>query len=187
LPHSSLDAPPPFHYRQLINCAREEYSFLFNNATKLAIRAWVAHVSEKYFWKSELISEYFVDDRYENHYHLYERNLLGEPAVSFFRICLLMIAMPAGALAADREIALTIKDHRFEPAEVRVPAGEKVKLMVHNQDATPEEFESHKLNREKIVPGNSKATIYIGPLSPGQYPFFGEFNQKTAQGVVIAE
>lgn len=107
--------------------------------------------------------------------------------MSFFRMCLLLIALPASVLAADREVMLTIKDHRFDPAEVRVPAGEKVKLIVHNQDATPEEFESHKLNREKIVAGNSKATIYIGPLSPGRYPFFGEFNEKTAQGVVVAE
>ena len=107
--------------------------------------------------------------------------------MSIFRICLLLIAFPVGAWAADREIMLTIKDHRFDPAEIRVPAGEKVKLIVHNQDATPEEFESHKLNREKIIAGKSKATIYIGPLAPGRYPFFGEFNEKTAQGVVIAE
>jgi hypothetical protein len=57
---------------------------------------------------------------------------------------------------------------------------------VHNQDPTPEEFESYELNREKIIPANSAAIVYIGPLSPGEYPFFGEFNPKTAQGVLIA-
>jgi plastocyanin len=107
--------------------------------------------------------------------------------MSFLRVCLFLIALPGSAFAADREIALTIKNHRFDPAEVRVAAGEKVKLIVHNQDATPEEFESHKLKREKIIAGNSKATILIGPLAPGRYPFFGEFNEKTAQGVVVAE
>lgn len=91
------------------------------------------------------------------------------------------------AYAADSEFQLVIRDHRFEPSELRVPAGQKVKLMVHNQDATPEEFESHELNREKIIPAGSKATIYIGPLKPGRYPFFGEFNEKTARGVVVAE
>lgn len=94
---------------------------------------------------------------------------------------------PLCALAADKEFVVTIKDHRFTPSEVRVPAGQKVKLIVDNQDATPEEFESHELNREKIVAPKSKATIYIGPLKPGKYPFFGEFNQSTARGVVIAE
>jgi hypothetical protein len=35
--------------------------------------------------------------------------------------------------------------------------------------------------------GSAKAIIFIGPLKPGEYPFFGEFNPKTAQGKVIAE
>ena len=91
------------------------------------------------------------------------------------------------ANAAEFEIVLIIKNHRFEPAELRVPAGQRVKLVVHNQDSTPEEFESHSLNREKVIPGGSKATIYIGPLKPGRYDFFGEYNEATAKGVVVAE
>jgi plastocyanin len=94
---------------------------------------------------------------------------------------------PLCVFAADNEFVLTIKEHRFTPSELRVPAGKKVKLIVDNQDATPEEFESHELNREKIIAPKSKASIYIGPLKPGKYPFFGEFNQATARGVVIAE
>ena len=93
--------------------------------------------------------------------------------------------MPAAA--ADREVELAIREHRFEPAEVRVPAGQKIKLVVHNQDATPEEFESHELNREKVIAPGAKASIFIGPLKPGRYPFFGDFHEKTARGVVIAE
>ena len=89
--------------------------------------------------------------------------------------------------AADNEFAIAIRDHRFEPAEIRVPANQKVKLVVHNQDASPEEFESHELNREKVIAPGSKAGIYIGPLKPGRYAFFGEFNEKTARGVVIVE
>jgi hypothetical protein len=60
-------------------------------------------------------------------------------------------------------------------------------VVVDNQDATPEEFESHILNREKIVPGNSKATIFIGPLKPGTYEYFGDFHQATAQGKITAK
>lgn len=92
-----------------------------------------------------------------------------------------------GAIAADAEFTLVIKDHRFAPTELKIPAGQKVKLIVHNQDSTPEEFESHELNREKVIAGGAKATIYVGPLKPGRYPFFGEFNEKTAQGAIIAE
>ena len=105
-----------------------------------------------------------------------------------FKLAALAILLAAGAAqAADPEITLIIKDHRFEPSEVRVPANTKVKLLVQNQDASAEEFESHSLNREKVIPGKGKATIYIGPLTVGRYPFFGEFHEKTAQGVVIAE
>lgn len=97
------------------------------------------------------------------------------------------LLVTVAAHAADPEVTLVIKDHRFEPAEVKVPSGQKIKLIVHNQDSTPEEFESHSLNREKVIPGGQKATIFIGPLKPGRYSFYGEYNEKTAQGVVIAE
>ncbi|NMF89153.1 cupredoxin domain-containing protein [Aromatoleum petrolei] len=101
---------------------------------------------------------------------------------------LALLCLPFAAAAADpAEIPLTIRNHRFEPAEVRIPAGQKVRLVVHNQDGTPEEFESHELNREKVIPGGAKASIFIGPLQAGKYPFFGEFNEATARGVVIAE
>ena len=75
----------------------------------------------------------------------------------------------------------------MNPSELQIPAGEKIRLVVDNQDPTPEEFESHSLNREKIIPGNSKATIFVGPLKPGTYEFFGEFHQETAQGKIIVK
>lgn len=82
---------------------------------------------------------------------------------------------------------IVIKNHKFEPATLEVPAGKKVKLVVKNQDATPEEFESYELNREKVIAGNTQAIIFIGPLDPGTYPFFGEFNPATAQGKLVAK
>ena len=97
------------------------------------------------------------------------------------------IGIGAPVFAADPEFTLVIKDHKFSPTELKVPANTKVKLIVDNQDATPEEFESKELKREKVIPGKSKGTVMIGPLKPGRYPFVGEFHEKTAQGVVIAE
>jgi hypothetical protein len=105
-------------------------------------------------------------------------------ALPFFAFLALSSSL---ACAADPEVALAIKDHRFIPAEIRIPSGTKVKLIVHNQDATPEEFESFSLNREKVIAPGAKASIYVGPLQPGQYSFIGEFNQATAKGVIIAE
>ncbi len=98
---------------------------------------------------------------------------------------LLLISWSACAAAPVFEVE--IRDHLFYPAEFAVPAGKKIKLIVYNRDSTPEEFESYELNREKVIMGSSKAVIFIGPLKPGEYPFFGEFNPKTAQGKVVAE
>jgi plastocyanin len=99
----------------------------------------------------------------------------------------LILMLPLLAFATEDVFTIQIKNHRFEPAELAVPAGKKVKLLIENLDATPEEFESHELNREKVIAGNGKTTIYIGPLSAGKYPYYGEFNQATANGVIIAK
>lgn len=103
-------------------------------------------------------------------------------------LALVLALFPAISVAADlQEVSLAIKDHQFAPAEIRVPAGKKIKLVVSNQDSTPEEFESSQLNREKVIAGNSKANVYVGPLTPGKYAFWGEFNMNTARGMLVAE
>ncbi len=102
-------------------------------------------------------------------------------------ICLSVLLLPFAAFAADADYTLVIKDHRFQPAELKVPSGTKIRLLIENQDSTPEEFDSHDLNREKVITGHGSATVYIGPLDAGRYSFIGEFNEATAQGVVIAQ
>jgi plastocyanin len=97
----------------------------------------------------------------------------------------LLLLLTKVGFAAVPELAIEIKDHLFFPASIEIPAGTKVRLLISNNDPTPEEFESYGLNREKVIPGNSKTVIFIGPLKPGEYPFFGEFYPRTAQGVVI--
>ena len=113
------------------------------------------------------------------------------PAAMLARHAALVLALAALAAAplhaAEAEATLIIKDHRFEPSELKVPANQRVRLTVHNQDASPEEFESHPLNREKVIPAGAKATLFIGPLKPGRYDFFGEYHEATARGVVVAE
>jgi Cupredoxin-like domain len=101
-------------------------------------------------------------------------------------VMILSVAAPWGTASAQ-EINVTIRDHKFEPTELRVPANKRVTVYVTNEDATPEEFESNSLKVEKIIPGKSKGLVRIGPLAPGRYDFFGDFHQDTAKGVVIAE
>jgi len=79
---------------------------------------------------------------------------------------------------------IEIRNHLFFPSELTVPVNTKVKLLIINRDSSAEEFESYELNREKIIPANSKGVVFIGPLKPGVYPFFGEFFPKTAQGKI---
>ena len=89
--------------------------------------------------------------------------------------------------SAGIPIDVTIKDHRFTPAEIHVPAGKPATLNVKNEDATAEEFESHELKIEKVIAGGTSGTVRLRPLDPGKYPFIGEYHEDTAKGVIVAE
>jgi plastocyanin len=99
----------------------------------------------------------------------------------------LVAGLTAPQAMADADIKLVIENHKFEPAEIRVPANQKIRIVIDNRDATPEEFESASLRAEKVIPGKSKGVVIVGPLKPGRYSFIGEFNEATAQGMLIAE
>jgi hypothetical protein len=99
----------------------------------------------------------------------------------------LVLAMATSASAQDPPYTLVIKDHQFQPTEIEIPAGQKIALTVKNNDSTPEEFESTELRREKVVAGGEEITVYIGPLKPGKYEFFGDFNPKTARGHIVVK
>ena len=88
---------------------------------------------------------------------------------------------------ATPEYKLVIKDHRFLPSELTVPAHTKFKVLVTNQDSTPSEFESNDFNREKIVLPGHTVVVFIGPLDTGHYKFFDDFHQSTGNGVLIVE
>ena len=79
-----------------------------------------------------------------------------------FAVAALVTLAPPVARAAD--YTLTIKDHKFSPAELKVPANKRIVITVINNDITPEEFESGVLRVEKVIAGNSKGTVRIGPL-----------------------
>jgi hypothetical protein len=96
----------------------------------------------------------------------------------------LLGAVPAAAYPAG-PLTLLIKDQAFSPREITVPAGEKVELMIQNQDELPAEFESYDLSREVVVPAHGQVKVYIGPLDPGRYRFFNDFHQES-EGFVVA-
>ncbi len=111
------------------------------------------------------------------------------PKSPFIRVLLLIGTLLSAirVAAATPVIDVEIKNHLFIPSEIIIPENTKVKLVIHNRDETDEEFESYELNREKVIIGNRKGVIFVGPLPAGEYPFFGEFFPKTAQGKVIVK
>ena len=98
-----------------------------------------------------------------------------------------LCGIPLNVWPGTPVININIQNHLFIPSEITIPENTKVKLLIHNLDDTDEEFESYELNREKVIIGNRRGVIFIGPLSAGEYPFFGEFFPKTAQGKVIVK
>jgi len=96
------------------------------------------------------------------------------------------LAVPIAAHAADPNFTLTIKDRKFDAAELDVPANVKFTVTVKNDDKVPSEFESGDLNREQVVVGGGTITVFLGPLTPGSYEFFDDFN-PTARGHIVAK
>jgi hypothetical protein len=83
-------------------------------------------------------------------------------------------------------ILLTLRNHQFEPAEPRAPAGQSLTIVLKNLDPTPAEFESKTLRVEKVVTGGGQITIGIRPLAAGRYRFFDDFHEE-AQGFLVVE
>ena len=100
---------------------------------------------------------------------------------------ILIALVSTSAFGADTMVSLTLKDHKFSPAEVRVKANTPTTVTLINNDDQSEEFDSTSLKIEKVVAGHTTGTMRWRPLAPGRYPFMGEFHSETAQGVVIAE
>ena len=105
--------------------------------------------------------------------------------IALFALVTMVALAPAAAQATD--YVLTIKDHKFTPTELKVPANKRIVITVINKDLTPEEFESKELRAEKIIPGHATGKVRVGPLKPGRYPFVGEFHEDTAKGTLVAE
>lgn len=106
----------------------------------------------------------------------------------FARIALgLALALSAPVHAADQPtFVLMVKNQRFEPTDLQVPANAKFTLIVRNDDPKDEEFESYDLQREKVVEAGKQIEIVLGPLDPGRYEFWGDFHPDTARGYLVA-
>lgn len=97
----------------------------------------------------------------------------------------LALLLTASGAAASPTASLSLQNKTFQPSTLTLPAGQKIKLSIDNASSQVAEFESYDLNREKIIPAGSSATLYIGPLRPGSYRFFNDFNRKIHGRIVV--
>lgn len=102
-----------------------------------------------------------------------------------FLLISLFFSLTTNAEVKRPEYYLEIKNHLFYPAQISIPANKKIKLVIHNLDNSPEEFDSFDLNREKVIFSKQRSIIFIGPLPEGEYTFFGEYHPNSARGKVI--
>lgn len=106
--------------------------------------------------------------------------------IVFWCLGLCLFCFQAKVWASD-SFLLVLENHLFTPSQIEIPAGKKVRLIIENRDPEPEEFDSFDLNREKVLFPGKTNVIYIGPLEPGEYRFFGEFSPNTAQGLIVVK
>ena len=97
----------------------------------------------------------------------------------------LFVLQPAARAEDSATVQISLKDHRFQPAEPHAPAGKPITIIVKNLDAAPAEFESNMLRVEKVVAGGGTITLQVRPLQPGRYRFFDDFHQETEGYLVV--
>jgi hypothetical protein len=109
-----------------------------------------------------------------------------QSAACALAVALAVLASGRSAQAQYASVEIAVKDKHFEPAEPHAPANARIVIHVTNKDAAPMEFESHVLKVEKVIPANGEGILRVGPLKPGRYEFFDDFNQSN-RGTLVVE
>lgn len=99
----------------------------------------------------------------------------------------LLVALRPAAGVEMPSFNLLIKDGKFIPNTIEVPANTKFRLLLKNEGPGAEEFESVELRKEKVLAPGASSFLIFQPLKPGTYKFFGDFHPDTAQGQMVAK
>ena len=112
------------------------------------------------------------------------------PVKNFWAFTLLGTAVLLASERANAQqsasIAISVKDHRFQPSQITAPANRPISIKVKNLDTAPMEFESTSLRVEKVIAPGSEGVVNVRALAPGRYEFFDDFHQQT-RGVLGVE
>jgi heme/copper-type cytochrome/quinol oxidase subunit 2 len=114
----------------------------------------------------------------------------ARPVRTFFAIALGVTAVifargPANA-QQSASVAISIKDHRFQPSQISAPANRPISIRVKNLDNAAMEFESVSLRVEKDIAAGSEGVVNVRALAPGRYEFFDDFHQE-ARGTLVVQ
>ena len=112
---------------------------------------------------------------------------IGALAIGLLAAVALVAWVPIAWAEDTTTVRLSLKDHRFQPAEARAPAGKPITIEIRNLDATPAEFESKTLRVEKFITGGGTITVQIRPLAAGRYRFFDDYHEDTTEGFLIVQ
>jgi Cupredoxin-like domain len=105
---------------------------------------------------------------------------------SILAVGLLSTVVPQANAQDVTTIELSIKNHAFQPAETKAPAGKPLVLRVKNLDASPVESESKPLQFEIVVKPGAESLVKVKAQKPGRYTFFDDLRPST-KGVLIVE
>lgn len=107
---------------------------------------------------------------------------IGALSIGFVGAVTAVVQAPDARAEDAAAVHLSLKDHRFAPAEPRAPAGKPLTIEIKNLDATPAEFESKSLRVEKVVAAGGTITVQVRPLAAGRYRFFDDYHEDTTEG-----
>ena len=108
-------------------------------------------------------------------------------SLSFLILSLLLLGRSMPALAEGPDPLITFENHHWTPLTFTVPAGQTLQLKVVNKSPETVEFESFKLNRERVLSPDSTITVALPTLSAGAYDFRDDLHQDVPEGSIVAK
>ena len=104
-----------------------------------------------------------------------------------FSLTLFATTARAAGAPADDAVELRFENRRFTPQTLTVPANRPFKIKIVNASKEVIEFESFKINREKVIGPGETATINGPALKPGSYDFYDDFHRDVPEGSIVAK
>ena len=108
-----------------------------------------------------------------------------------FTVLIATLALAAlattSARAEDPTFRIEFKDGVVAPKRIEVPAKTRIVLELVNTGATPAEFESKELRKEKVVAPGTSSSLVLRALDPGEYEFMDDFHPDSPPSILVVK